>query len=52
MSELAADAVDKSPIVVKIILTEILELNLHYFVFGFGMTFILMPLLDNQSAEE
>ena len=52
MSELAADAVSKSSIVSEVLAKEVLEFQLCHRVHGFGATFMLVPLLINQPAEE
>ena len=51
-SELAADAVSKSLIVSKVLLEEVLELRSYHLVLSLKATFILVLLLNHQSAEE
>ena len=52
MPELIANIVSKSPIISEIFLEKVLELCSRHRVLGLGAMFILVPLLDHQSAEE
>lgn len=49
--ELAANAVNKNLVIFKVFLKENFKLDLCYWVFGFDITFILMPLLNYCSAK-
>ena len=52
MSELAVNAISKSLIISGIFLKEVLELRSCHLVLSLKATFILVPLLDHQSAEK
>ena len=45
MSDLAKNAISKSPIVSKVFLNKVLKLFLYHSIFSFKVMFLLMPLL-------
>ena len=49
---MAVDTVSKSPIVFEILLKKFFKLCPYHWVLSFGATFMLVPLLDHQSAEK
>lgn len=52
MCELAANTIDKNPIIFKVLLENIYELCLRHLVLGFKDTFMLISLLHHNPVEK
>lgn len=52
MSELAANTINKDPIVPRNFSKEVFKFNLHHLFFGFREAIVLMSLLDNYSVKK